>query len=306
MRAPDPVVSAVDGSPESLAAAAWAGAEAELRAVPLRLLTVWQPPMSNARFVSSHERLRSWEERRMREAAEALTERRPGLEVTTEQAAGTPMRVLLDAGATAEMIVLGSRGLGGITGFFYGSVGLHVLAHCERPVLLVRATDRAGCDRARATGGGAGQDPDAAASAPGVVLGLDLGRGCDPVVAFAFEEAAARHCALSVVHVWSVHQMYGYGAPALDPDAAGELHAEQQESLTALLAPWRARFPAVDVGARIVDGPVAGRLVEAARAADLLVVGRRSRHAAAAMHVGPVTHGVVHHAATPVAVVPHS
>ncbi|MEE4543772.1 universal stress protein [Streptomyces sp. V4-01] len=299
-----PVVAAVDGSPESLAAAAWAGAEAQLRAAPLRLLTVWQPPMSSARFTSSHERLRSWEENRMREAADALAARRPGLDVTIEQAAGTPIRLLLDAGAGAEMIVLGSRGLGGTAGFFYGSVGLHLLASCERPVVLVRATDTTGCtvDRGGADGAGAaGGRP-----APCVVLGLDLGRSCGPVLSFAFEEAAARRGALRVVHVWNVHQRYGYGAPALDAAAARELHAEQQQALTALLDPWRARHPGVDVTADVVDGPVAGRLVEAAHGAHLLVVGRRSRHAAAATHIGPVTHGVVHHAATPVAVVPHT
>lgn len=305
----DPVVVGVDGSPESLAAAAWAGAEAVLHAAPVRLLTVWQPQVANTRFSSSHERLRSWEERRMRQAAAVLTEAHPGLEVTAEQTAGTPMRVLLDAGAAGRMIVLGSRGLGGLSGFFYGSVGLHLLAQCERPVVLVRATDRAGgateaaasaAERSAGRAGGGGS------AAPGVVLGLDLDRPRDVVLSFAFEEAAARRCALSIVHVWDVHQRYGYAAPALEPGMAHDHHAERQQALTALVDTWRARFPGVDVGARIVDGPVAGRLADAAHGARLLVVGRRSRHAAAAMHIGPVTHGVVHHAASPVAVVPHT
>ncbi|WP_159062426.1 universal stress protein, partial [Streptomyces caniscabiei] len=36
------VTVGIDGSPESLAAAAWAAREARLRALPLRLLNVWE------------------------------------------------------------------------------------------------------------------------------------------------------------------------------------------------------------------------------------------------------------------------
>ncbi|MFE0130693.1 universal stress protein, partial [Streptomyces sp. NPDC059037] len=42
-----------------------------------------------------------------------------------------------------------------------------------------------------------------------------------------------------------------------------------------------------------------------ARTADLLVVGARRRKGHVGMQLGPVNHAVLHHAACPVAVVPH-
>ncbi|MFI1256407.1 universal stress protein [Streptomyces netropsis] len=136
-----PVVVGVDGSPESLSAAEWAGHEAVRRQLPLHLLNVWQLPVNNVQFSPDPEGQRLWEEGKLREAASRLTDRHPGLTVTLEQVTGTPAEVLLDAAAKSCMLVLGSRGLGGVAGFLYGSMGLHVLAHADRPVVLVRATD---------------------------------------------------------------------------------------------------------------------------------------------------------------------
>lgn len=39
----------------------------------------------------------------------------------------------------ADLIVIGSRGLGGVTGALLGSVSRGVLKHADRPVLIVRA-----------------------------------------------------------------------------------------------------------------------------------------------------------------------
>lgn len=282
------VVVGIDGSPESMAAADWAGREAALSGAGVHLLNVWQAPVSSVQYAPDPEDLRMWEKSRLREAAEKLARSHPELTVTMEQAGGTPMRLLLEAAATSEMVVLGSYGLGGIAGFLYGPVGLHVLAHCDQPVVLVRVDT----ERQAATGAD-------------VVVGVDLGRPCDGLVAFAFEEAAARGAVLRVVHVWDVHRVYGYSAPALDPHLARELRGEQAQELSRFLAPWRAKFDGVAVSEDVPVGPVAQGLVEAGRGAALLAVGRRRRHAPVGVHIGPVTHAVVHHAACPVAVVPH-
>lgn len=56
---------------------------------------------------------------------------------------------------------------------------------------------------------------------------------------------------------------------------------------------------------QLVAGGPAHHLVEAASGAGLLVVGRRNRGSGIGTHLGSVAHAVMHHAAAPVAVVPH-
>ncbi|MFI1256408.1 universal stress protein [Streptomyces netropsis] len=138
-----------------------------------------------------------------------------------------------------------------------------------------------------------------------IVLGLDLSRPCDPLTAFAFEEAAAWGALLRVVHVWNECKVYGYAAAPLDPRLMGDLRTEEARGLTRALTSWRQTFPGVRVEEQVLDGAAAQRLIETGEAADLLVVGRRKRRPAVGARIGPVAHGVLHHAACPVAVVPH-
>lgn len=281
------VLVGIDGSPQSMAAAYWAGEEAMTRGTAVHLLNVWQAPTGDVRFSPDPEGIRLWEESRLGEVAKVLSDRYPALTVTLEQAYGTPVKVLLGAAATADLVVLGSRGFGSVAGFLYGSVGLHVLARADQPVVMVRSA------AGRTITGGR------------IVLGADLDRPCDALVAFAFEEAAARGAPLRVVHVWDEHKEYGYGGPALDPRLGRELREERARKLADLLAPWRARHPGVQALGEVVAGPVAETLLEEGRAADLMIVGRRRRRGPGAVHIGPVAHGIVHHVACPVAVVSH-
>jgi len=49
-----------------------------------------------------------------------------------------PSRVLFDASAGADLLVLGSRGHGGFSGALLGSVGQHCVRHAHCPVVIVR------------------------------------------------------------------------------------------------------------------------------------------------------------------------
>lgn len=168
---PRTITVGLDGSPECRAAAEWAAREAELRGLPVKLVHVWEPvpePMAQAPLLGP-ETHQHWTERIPRESAEGLRLRHPGIEVNTEQLAGRTAQALVDAAKDAEMLVLGSRGLGGIGGFLVGSVGLAVVAHTERPVVLVRAGEQTAPEhRMHPTG-----IPSAATALRPVVLGLD-------------------------------------------------------------------------------------------------------------------------------------
>ncbi len=83
----------------------------------------------------------------IREGAEALirtaVERlgsAKGLEVSSEILTGSPKRVIIEAAEAwgADLIVVGSRGLGGWSRFLLGSVSLAVASHARCSVLIAR------------------------------------------------------------------------------------------------------------------------------------------------------------------------
>lgn len=292
----------LDGSLESRAAAEWAAREAALRRIPVRLLHVWQPvPERMARApLPGAETHQYWAERIPREAAEGLRLRHPGVEVSIEQRAGAPAEVLPDAARDAELLVLGSRALSGLTGFLIGSVGQSVVARAEVPVILVRAGEQAADEHVKDPVG----IPSAATGFRPVVVGLDTGSPDETVLAFAFEEAQRRVAPLTVLRAWNLPSSQIY-ALAAGYDPREDLARVQAEALTEALLPWREKYPDVEVTEASRLGSPAGHLVDAARDASLVVVGRRIRRSPFGVHIGAVAHAVMHHATTPVAVVAH-
>ncbi|MER7463201.1 universal stress protein [Streptomyces sp. NPDC097981] len=286
------VTVGLDGSPESAAAAHWAAREAQLRNAELCLVHAeeWSVPVGVPAAASDVRR--GWAEALLRESADALRHIDPDLGITTESIDGPPAASLATAAATADLLVLGSRGLGSLTGFVLGSVGMAVLHSTERPVVLVRRGEDA---LPHPTGEHARRD---------VVVGVDISRPCDAVLAFAFEEAARRSCRLHVLHVWPPPPLVGYGA-VYDP----RIHAQINENMTADMAkalrPWQDKYPAVDVTARAPMGHAAQKLLGSGAEAGLIVVGRRIRRSSFGAHIGSTTHAVIHHATSPVAVIAH-
>ncbi|QNE74321.1 universal stress protein [Streptomyces finlayi] len=288
---PRTVTAGTDPSRESLAAVQWAAAEASRRGLPLRLLHVREAsPAVNASLTGTERA--GWPYGGPELAAEALRTRHPGLEVAADDVLGRPAEVLCAAAKDQELLVLGSRGLGRLAGFLLGSVSLSVIARSTAPVVLVRAEDTSSAREWRTSGD--------------VVVGVDTSQPCDAVLEFAFAHAERHGLALRALHSWQLPPVY-----AADPTGAmltvrTELDRLTNEWLTEALAPWREKFPAVAVTERCRLGHPAHDLVEASHDAGLLVVGRRERRAGAGMHIGPVTHAVLHHSKNAVAVVPHA
>ncbi|MCF3132660.1 universal stress protein [Streptomyces olivochromogenes] len=296
------ITAGVDGSPESRAAAEWAACEALLRGVPLKIVHVWAPVSEDTvqALLIRPETQEHWIERILGESAEALRLRHPGLEVISEQLTGNAVDILCGAARTAEPLVLGSRGFGGIGGFVVGSVSLSVVARAERPVVLVRAEEEAADEHKMDPAG----VPSAMAPFRPVVLGLDTDAPDDTLLEFAFEAAARRESSLRVVHAWpepltSFHRFSG------DAELHDSLKRQQAAALTEVLSSWRHKFPDVEVIESSLSGSAAQALVNASRDASLTVVGRRIRTRAIGAHIGHVTHAALHHITAPVAVVPH-
>ncbi|WP_330300672.1 universal stress protein [Streptomyces sp. NBC_00503] len=284
------VTVGVDGSPESRAAARWGAREAALREVPLRLVHAVDWLISPAIPGLGREGADRWADEALTEALEDVRRLNPGLEVSTRCLAGRPAAALAAEAADAALLVLGSRGMGGLAGFLVGSVSMSTLAATETPVALVRVASEA--EKTRPTPYGE------------IVLGVDIHEAADKVLAFAFEEAARRGCALRAVHGWKMPSMYQY-APFFDPENEREVGWSVTQMLDDMLLPWRHKFPSVSVTHQAFMGPAGRQLVQAAAGADLVVVGRHLRRSPLGAHLGSVAHAVLHHAAAPVAVIAH-
>ncbi|MFF7749387.1 universal stress protein [Streptomyces sp. NPDC007971] len=285
-----PITAGVDGSEESLAALDWAGREAVRRGLPLRVVHVWRYADSLA--TADRDTQHAWVSHAVADAVRSVSERHPGLAVSTDVREGAAAAELAEAAAQAEMLVLGSHGHGAVVGFLMGSVGQQVIAETTRPVVLVRAGDR----------------PAAEAGGRDVLVGQHGGPDDSAeVLRFAFETAAARGATVRVVRAWTLPPVFAYSPGSLKLlDDAGGLEPFEKKALAKAVQPWRERFPDVPVTEHVEMGSAGQVLLATAGSAQLLVVGRRARRAAVGPRIGSVAHGVLHHAACPVAVVPHA
>ncbi|WP_282699704.1 universal stress protein [Streptomyces sp. CC219B] len=293
-----PVVVGLDGSRESLAAADWAAREALRRDLPLRLVHAWEGGVSPAESdLPELEAPRYWARRILRGAMDRLNERYPQVYLSADQVPRSAPDALVAAGEESELLVLGSRAFSGIGGFMAGSVALATVAHVTRPVVLVRAGQASEDEHLPDENG----RPSTRSPYRPVVVGVDPAHRCEDLLAFAFESARLRAAPLKVVHAWRLPYM----PTALEAKARRDVQRAAERALDAVLAPWREKYPTVQVTTVVEEGRPAQQLLDAAQDAGLLAVGRRIRPAKLGTHTGPVAHAVMHHVRCPVAVVPH-
>ncbi|WP_435587967.1 universal stress protein [Micromonospora aurantiaca (nom. illeg.)] len=134
-----PVVVGSDGSESALRALGFAVERAAQRDVPLRVLRAWEPP--GDRWVPPDfdpEQLAASE----RAAAEAelatWRESFPDVPVEIEAVPGSASALLVEASRSAQLVVVGSRGRGGLRGMLLGSVSQQLIQHSHCPVAVVR------------------------------------------------------------------------------------------------------------------------------------------------------------------------
>ncbi|HZG90280.1 MAG TPA: universal stress protein, partial [Pseudonocardia sp.] len=206
----------------------------------------------------------------------------PDLQVSPEVLTGMPVGVLTEQARGAQLLVLGTRGLGGLAGLLVGSVAVGLAAHAACPVVVVRGEVREG------------------RSELPVVVGVDGSPTSEAAVAFAFDAAAGRGVPLVAVHTWAQTAFDAEVAAMIDWDAVAR---DEQEVLAGRLAGWGQKYPDVEVRPVVARDGAAHALVEQSRTAQLVVVGSRGRGNAAGLLLGSVSHGVLHRSRCPVAVV---
>lgn len=282
------IVVGVDGSASAMDAVRLAAQEAAWRKHPLRIVHafIWpllHVPLGPSQAGPPEGGLRHEAERLLTESASLAVQTVPSVKVETELIEGAPSPVLLGAARSAELVVLGDRGLGGFTGLLIGSVAVQVAAHSPVPVLVAK---------------GALEHPGA------VVLGADGSPASSNAVEYAFQEADFRATELVVVHTWSGPTSTGPGDMLPLVYDLDQVQAEEERVLAEALAGYRDRYPNVTVRQEVLRAGASRTLIRKSEHAQLVVVGSRGRGGFTGLLLGSVSQQVLHHSHCPVMIVP--
>jgi nucleotide-binding universal stress UspA family protein len=138
----DKLLLAVDGSQHALHAAAIAGDLARaMNSRELRIIVAYDPipPYLGEPNLQTAIDARLKEAQAVIEAARQAAGEVPG-QIHTEMIEGSPAESILDVCNTrhSDLIVMGSRGLGRLSGLLLGSTSQKVVSHAPCPVLITR------------------------------------------------------------------------------------------------------------------------------------------------------------------------
>jgi nucleotide-binding universal stress UspA family protein len=284
----------IDGSPGSLHALRWAAGRTD-RFGPIRLLTTWHMPWwaYSAPIPPDSAEFRREAEQQIRAAMDEIApsgnagdggggvEFEPG--IVSRGAAGT---TLVDVGANADLIVVGTRGRSGLKDSLLGSVSSDVVARSTVPVAVVPAEAPLDNPHGR------------------VVIGVD-----GSIASTAAMLWAAAHVPdgsiIELVHGWS------YPAATMSDVAAPPSEIYQERAQRVLDDALRLAKQADAGGSRqhryeanLVYGDPRSVLADRAKVSDLLVLGARSHRGVSHLLLGSVTTSLVHQPTTTTIVVP--
>ncbi|MGF0311958.1 universal stress protein [Rhodococcus sp. IEGM1428] len=284
-----PTVVGVDGSAAALDAVRWAVLDARLHLSDVLLVSAISLPkaltgvgiLPEPVVQQSRSEIRSI----LDEAVELATRESTTVSVDTVSSENPAVATLLDLSATARMVVIATRGIGGAEQRSLGSIGFAVTTHARCAVTVVRGWSGDGVD----------------ATHP-VVVGVDGTKASAAAVALAFDEASARSAPLTAVHSWSDADLSvgfpirGLEWPENRPAADGQL--------ARMLEPHTRRYPTVQVRTVVVKDRPVHALLDHAQGAQLVVVGSHGRGGYAEMMLGSTSRSLLARAHCPVTVVP--
>lgn len=281
------VVVGVDGSAPSRAALRVAADLAGGVGAPLAVVMTWEYP-ATAIVPGAPGPLTAPEaiDARMADTLRAVVaeELGPAAPARLDQvvARGHPSRILAARAADrpGTVIVVGSRGLGGLDEVLLGSTSRAVLHDARRVVIVVH-----------------GDPPRLGAPRAGIVVGVDGTPGGASALRWAGTLAAHLHTELTLVHGLGPTRATSPAAQAFRTQADDDLHG-----------PWTEPLAGLGVAYRTVLTDTDPRTALAAEAealdAGLVVVGRPRVRRGAHWPAGSVADFLARHAPRPVAVVP--
>lgn len=278
-----PIIVGVDGTVESKHALRWALHEASCRRAPIRVITCQPSTPMEFSPGQSIVALRPEDAKQALDDAVAYARARlTGAHVHGDLVYGNAAAALIEASATAALVVIGSRPKSKVNAVVIGSVGSAVAAQAGCPVVVVR-------------GGESRPLPNR------VVVGVDDSPASARALEFAIESAALHQLSLNVVHAWRPFQ--AVELPVWTDDQADRERETVRRWLVEHLAPYRHRHPGVEISADAIAGRPAAVLVEQSESAQLVVVGSHGAHRTADIELGSVCQAVLHNSACSIAVI---
>jgi nucleotide-binding universal stress UspA family protein len=277
------IVVGIDGSEHSRRALKWAADEAKRRGSLLRIVYAQiSAPKDIPGWYESGSTDLSPAEAIIDDAVGLVATRHPSVLARGEVDARPASLVLTIASRSADLLVVGARGLGGFKGLLLGSVSNQCVEYAHCPVAVVRAdVDELPL---RITGAR-------------IVVGIDGSLGSTRALRWALEEARIRSAAVEAVYAW---QYPPVGAFVLGPTEGFEVAAN--ETVDAATEYAERVMPGVRFIARPCFNAEVPALLDAAKGADLLVVGSKGHGGFHNALLGSVAHQCIRHATCPVIV----
>ncbi len=289
MTQPDPareaaVVVGVDGSERNQAALDWAVDEAARSGLDLLLVSVASPAALPLPPWTAETPLQYGVDEttalldRVRRRVLPRWDR-----VAVDVRSGNPSRELVAALVPGDELVVGRRGIGPAPRAVLGSTSIESAGRSAVATVIVPDD----------------WDQRAHDGRP-LVAGVDGTERDLPVLDFAFDRAAALGVTLVVVAAWEAPPLY-----AREPAGNSGWTAEAEALLADRLRPWTERHGGVDVACYAPPKEPSAALLEDARDAQLVVLGRfEGVHHLGGFSGFSTCRRVLHHAVCPVAIVP--
>jgi nucleotide-binding universal stress UspA family protein len=286
------IVVGIDGSEGSRAALSWACEEAQRQAgTKIVAVSSWMSSLPAASsWVAGYDLPRHLSEATAAEleasVAAVTRERFPDIDLEQRVLSGSASAVLIDQGTSADLLVVGSRGLGGFKGLLLGSVSQQVVTHAPCPTVIVPLRDE--------------QSDVNSGALRSIVVGVDGSPNSIAALQWAAHRARKSETVLRAVYGWQTSLTavvpIGTGIPETFIKAAADALAG-----FIVAADLPDGIHAMPISR---EGSPARVLVTEGRQADLLVVGARGREGFVGLLLGSVASAVAQNAPCPVAVIP--
>ena len=285
-----------DGSPESRAAVEWATDYAKATDGTLTLVHAWLWPSFQGVPVTldGDSDPRQWGRSLLEQlkADVALPDDRAILEV----AHGDAAQVLVDFAEDADLLVVGSHGLGVFSRLMLGSVSTRCATNAACPVAVVRA--------------GSARQPELAP----VVVGVDDSPGALTALRWAMDYADLMDRRLSVVHALELSAPpiplaypvpFSYTVPFDSPRTNGRTGVRKWlRDMVAKVEADRGHNLAQRASYQVLEGSPGNVLARQSDGASIVVVGRRGAGGFRRLVMGSVATALVHHATSTCVVTP--